>query len=80
MSRKSITVDERAFYRLKAEKRDGESWTELIDRATDALESQDDDATADPDFDALTEDHIQDIATLTARKTATEVESRLTHR
>lgn len=71
MTRTSISLSDDVFDRLKALKRDGESWTEFGERVADTLEAQDDgvnsDSNATPD-DVLTEDHISDIGAEVERR------------
>lgn len=78
--RKTITIDADLHAQLQSQKRGSESWTAFLQR----LQQQADEAQADPqeahpvdDLETLTEDHIDDIATRTARRTADEVETRL---
>lgn len=67
MGRKTLTVSEASKDRFDGHKRDGESQTELLERALDALEAQDSGTNTDrtqlPD-DVLTEDHLSDIGTM----------------
>jgi predicted CopG family antitoxin len=71
MSRKTITVSEAAYERLQAHKDSGESWTEVINRAAEAMDSEDEHK---PNAVAVT--NIDEIA----RATADEVENRMTRR
>lgn len=73
MTRKTISIDEDLHGELSADKREDESWTECIRRLVDESPGQQ----AECDVNALTEDHIEDIAAITARKAADEVETRL---
>jgi len=70
MSRRTVTTSEAAHNRLAEFKRDGESWTELFNRAADALES------ADCDVNTTAVSNVDEIAQATAR----EVENRMTRR
>jgi len=81
MGRKTITVSEDVFDRLEDLKDDGESWTDLGERAADALEGQDGDVNAAPNADQpLTEEHIDDIAAEVERRFERTLENSLTTR
>jgi predicted CopG family antitoxin len=68
--RKSITVDEDAFEDLARFKREEESWSDLVQRAADALESKD--VAGDLEkLSTLSEGEINDIGA--------EVERRMQH-
>jgi hypothetical protein len=68
--RTTITTSEAAHDRLADHKRDGESWTELFNRAAEALESR------DGDVNTTAVENVDEIA----RATADEVENRMTRR
>jgi len=70
MSRTTITTSDAAHDRLAECKREGESWTELFNRAADALES------ADGDVNTTAVSNVDEIAHATAR----ELEDRMTRR
>jgi predicted CopG family antitoxin len=70
MSRTTITTSDAAHDRLAEFKREGESWTELFNRAADALES------TDGDVNTTAVSNVDEIA----RATADEVENRMTRR
>jgi len=70
MSRTTITTSDAAHDRLAEHKREGESWTELFNRAADALESQ------AGDVNTTAVSNVDEIAQATAR----EVENRMTRR
>ena len=74
MPRTTLSVPDALYERLEACKRDDESWPDVLKRAAEALESTDDGS--ERTMDALTQDHIDDIA----RATADEVENRMTRR
>jgi len=79
MGRKTLTVPESVWRRLKDEKRDDESFGDLLDRLVDVVQEggeQDTDAVDLPD-NILTEDHIDDIAAITAAKAGEELEDRM---
>ena len=75
MTRKSISVSEDVYERLLAHKGDDDSWTDVGQRAADALDAVDGDESPDSGVDAdadashtLTEDHIDDIAAEVERR------------
>jgi hypothetical protein len=70
MSRRTVTTSEAAHDRLADHKREGESWTELFNRAADALES------AEGGVNATAVDNVDEIA----RVAADEDENRMTRR
>lgn len=76
--RKSISVDEPVYHRLAAHKRDDESWSDLANRAANALDAVDADASHGeiPD-DVLTEAHIDDIVAKTERRVLNGLENRM---
>jgi predicted CopG family antitoxin len=76
MSRKTITVDEDAYEAAAEVKRDEESWTDCLLRLADGVEQTEPSVEVEFDEKALADD----IAAQTAKKTADEVESRLTTR
>lgn len=82
MSRQSITVSADAFERFKEHKRDGESWTDLVERAADRLDGQEPTHASGEcglnsvDGEVLTTEHIPDIVNEASRATADELESR----
>ena len=94
--RTSISVETPVKERLREWKAPGESWSACLDRLVDTVQSldADDEFTADSSAGdeftmnsdpaaaefPLTEDHIDDIAAATARRTADELEDRLTRR
>lgn len=64
-------------------KHDEDTWTDVLRRAADALDKQTDGRQVVRKMNAdgaLTEDHIDDIVSRTARRAAEEVENRLTRR
>jgi len=73
MARKTVTISEAAYEQLAAAKRDEESFTDIVLRLTS--EEPPDGGEHRPN--TLTEEHIEDIATLTASRTAAELERRL---
>ncbi|MFB6189347.1 MAG: antitoxin VapB family protein [Halapricum sp.] len=77
--RKHLSILADVYERLEAHKHEDESWSDLVERAADALEEDgnEDDVNG---LETLTEEHIDDIAARTARKTADEVQDRLTGR
>ena len=76
MSRKTISVDDEVYERWAEHKRDDESWTDLLERGADALESEDGDVNASVnESEALTEDHIGDIATEVERRVERALET-----
>lgn len=78
MSRTSITIDVDVGDRLEACKRDDETWTELMERAADAIEG--DETAGGPDestMNALREEHIDDIAAETASRVVRDLETAL---
>ena len=74
MTRKTITIDEDLHTRLADRKGDDESWSDLLRRLED-VETQG--REAECSVNALTEDHIDDIAAAVSRRTADELETRL---
>lgn len=76
-TRKTLTVARSPFERCAELKREGESWSEFLHRAADALET--DTGRTEHESNTLTEDHIDDIATAAARRTAEELEAKLRH-
>lgn len=83
-NRKNLSVSAEAYTALADEKREGESFTDVVLRL---CAGEDSEGESDPDGDAfdlsgdvLTESHLDDIASRTARKTADEVENRLSRR
>jgi len=68
--RTTTTTSQAAHDRLAEHKRAGESWTELFNRAAEALESQ------DGDVNTTAVANVDEIA----RATAEEVENRMTRR
>ena len=79
MGRKGISIDEGVHARGDDIKREGESWSDLLGRAFDALEAQDDGAASDrldeiPD-DILTEGHIDDVAAEVERRVERTLEN-----
>jgi predicted CopG family antitoxin len=68
--RTTITTSEAAHDRLADHKREGESWTELFNRAAEALES------TEGDVNTTAVANVDEIA----RATAEEVENRMTRR
>lgn len=75
MSRKHVSTTETAFEALDAQRKADESWSELFERAAEAL-----DGGVETGPETLTRDDVDDIAALTARRTADEAENRLTRR
>jgi predicted CopG family antitoxin len=73
MSRKTISIDEDVYDDLEELKRDDDSWTDLLRRLSTGQGGE-------HDLNTLTEEHIDDIATETARRTARELENRLNRR
>lgn len=73
--RKTISVSEDCYWDLEARKQDDDSWTDVLERLLDDAETGG--GEDERNVNALTEDHIADIAAETARKTADEVENRL---
>lgn len=73
MSRKTISIDEQVHENLQEMKRDNDSWSDLLRRLSDGQGGE-------HDLNTLTEEHIDDIATETARQTARELENRLNRR
>jgi len=76
MSRKTITVDEDAYAAAAEVKRDEESWTDCLLRLANGVEQTEPPADVGFDEKALADD----IAAQTAKRTADEVENRLTTR
>lgn len=74
--RTNISVTDDVHERCSTLKRDDESWSAFLTRAADALEQTETDHTQT----ALTTAHIDDIAARVSRRTAEEVENRLTRR
>jgi len=74
MGRKSITISDEAYDELASFKREQESWSEFAERAANALESQ---YSADgrDDVNALSEEHIDDIATAVEGRVQTLLEN-----
>lgn len=79
--RTTISVSQAAYDALATEKREGESFSDVVLRVCGDSETVEAPAPSVelPD-DVLTEAHIEDIAARSARKTADEVENRLTRR
>jgi len=75
MGRTTITAGDEGYEAIAAHKGEDESWTELLKRAADALEADDGGGELAPN--TLTEEHIEDIAARTSRRTADELEDRL---
>lgn len=71
----NIRISRELFEALDEDKRDDETWTERIERARDA-----DDARNLHASEPLTRDDVPDLADELARKTADEVENRLSRR
>lgn len=78
MARKTITVREAVYDRLDGHKGDDESFSDLLDRAVNALEAQE--GEAGEHGEQLTTAHIDDIAAEVSHRTATELENRLQRR
>jgi len=78
MSRTTISVTDDAHDRLAAHKGDGESWTDVFERAAAALDGDGDGEDRDPQTDpcVVSAETIEEIA----RATAAEVEDRMTRR
>jgi len=74
MSRQTITGSEAAVERLRDHKADGESWTETLNRAADALESLDGDD--ELGLNSVAVENVDEIA----RAAADEVENRMARR
>jgi len=74
MSRTTLTVTDDAHDRLAAHKGDGESWSDVFERAAEALEGQDSDLNTDPNTVAV--DNVDEIA----RAAADAVENRMARR
>jgi len=74
MSRKHCSVSEAAFNQLAVHMDEGESWSDLFERAAEALEAQDCGVNTEPETVAV--ENIQEVA----RATADEVEDRMTRR
>ena len=78
VDRTTISVSQAAHDALAAEKREDESFTDVVLRL--CADSEVDAPTTDVPDGVLTVDHLEDISARTARKTADEVENRLTRR
>jgi predicted CopG family antitoxin len=74
MSRQTITASDAAVERLREFKRDGESWTETLNRAAEALEAQDGDG--ELGMNSVAVENVDEIA----RAAADEVENRMARR
>jgi predicted CopG family antitoxin len=76
MNRKTISVDGEVYERWAEHKRDDESWTDILERGADTLESKDRDVNASVnEDDPLTEDHIDDIAAEVERRVERTLET-----
>lgn len=82
--RKTVSLSVDAHTALGNEKRDDESFTDVVMRLCSETDSDSADAPSEPaptlPEGVLTEAHIADISTQTAQKAADEVEHRLTRR
>lgn len=80
--RRTVSAAEDVVDRLEDDhKHDGDTWTDVLQRAADALDGQIDRQRDERNMNAeapLTEAHLDDIVSRTAVKTADEVENRLT--
>lgn len=72
-------MDEGVYESLHEHKREGESWTDLAERAVNALESTAD-GQAREDVNALTPGHIDDIAAEVERRVEKTLETTVRRR
>lgn len=81
MSRKTATASEEAHEQLFQHKRESESTSEFFERCADALQRiESGGAGGEIPDDVLTTDHIPDIVNTTSRRTADELEERMSRR
>lgn len=80
MGRKTLSVDDETYAALSEHKQDGESWNGCLFRLATNRDPPESVNACEQMADVLTPDHIEDIATRTAKQTADEVENRLTGR
>jgi len=78
MGRKTLTIPEEVYEDLDDVNHEEESFGDTIARLVDAVDgAESGDPTGEHDPNTLTEDHIPDIASATARETADILEERL---
>jgi len=78
MGRKTLTIPGEVYEDLDDVNREEESFGDTIARLVDAVDgAESGDPTGEHDPNTLTEDHIPDIASATARETADILEERM---